>query len=82
DDPHQSFPGRVFGDFYPLAWYHEFDGGRQFYTALGHKIEYYDDVHFIRHLEGGILWAIGDKKPLDYSRVKSDFKIELVPDDK
>ena len=39
-------------------WYQEFDGGRQWYTALGHKIEYYQDKNFIKHIEGGIRWAM------------------------
>ena len=42
----------------PLAWYHEFEGARSFYTALGHKKEYYSDPNFVKHLTGGILWAM------------------------
>ena len=43
---------------YPFAWYHEFEGGRQFYTSLGHKAEYYKDPNFLRHLQGGIQWTM------------------------
>jgi len=46
----------------PLAWYHEFEGARSFYTALGHKKEYYSDPIFVKHLTGGILWAAGLEK--------------------
>ena len=49
------------GDFHPLAWYHEFDGGRAFYTALGHMPETYSDKIFLEHLFGGILWAATGK---------------------
>lgn len=42
---------------YPLAWCHEFEGGRSFYTALGHMKEMYADPLFRRHLLGGIRWA-------------------------
>ena len=45
-------------DLVPLAWYHEFEGARSFYTALGHKQEYYSDETFLKHLGGGILWAM------------------------
>ena len=45
-------------DSIPLAWYHEFEGARSFYTALGHKKEYYGDATFLKHLGGGILWAM------------------------
>ena len=44
---------------YPLAWCHTFEGGRSFYTALGHKKEHYADPLFRQHLIGGIRWAIG-----------------------
>ncbi len=61
DDKLDEYPGSVFGSLFPLAWCHEFDGGRQFYTALGHKIEYYSDPNFVEHLRGGLLWVL-DKK--------------------
>jgi type 1 glutamine amidotransferase len=44
---------------HPIAWYHEFDGGRAWYTALGHPIASYTDPLFTRHLLGGIRWAAG-----------------------
>ena len=46
-------------DSIPLAWCHEFEGGRAFYTALGHKKEAYSDPVFAKHILGGIQWAIG-----------------------
>lgn len=44
---------------HPLAWYHEFEGGRCWYTSLGHRKEVYQDPTFRRHILGGILWAMG-----------------------
>ena len=59
DDPKKGeYPGTVFGERFPLAWCQEFDGGRQFYTALGHKIGYYSDPKFQEHVLGGVLWAM------------------------
>lgn len=58
DDKKSEYPGQVFGDLFPLAWYHHFEGSRVFYTALGHKIEYYQDKNFIEHLKGGIVWVL------------------------
>ncbi|MDE3199700.1 MAG: ThuA domain-containing protein [Acidobacteriota bacterium] len=43
----------------PLAWYHHFDGGREFYIALGHNKEDYANPMFYGILKNGILWAIG-----------------------
>jgi endonuclease/exonuclease/phosphatase family metal-dependent hydrolase/type 1 glutamine amidotransferase len=44
---------------HPIAWYHAFDGGRAFYTAMGHTRESYRDPLFRRHLLGGVLYAAG-----------------------
>ncbi|NND73223.1 MAG: ThuA domain-containing protein [Rhodothermales bacterium] len=55
-------------DLRPIAWYHEFDGGRSFYTALGHTTESYSEPAFLQHLLGGIRYAIGDGKQLDSGR--------------
>lgn len=61
EDPGKAqYPGKKFGDEFPLAWRHELDGGREWYTALGHKPEYYSDPRFTRHILGGILWAMGE----------------------
>jgi len=46
---------------HPIAWYQEFDGGRSFYTALGHAEIYYNDPWFLMHLYGGIYWAATGK---------------------
>jgi len=50
--------GAMDGD-HPIAWFHEYDGGRAFYTALGHTRESYAEPDFLAHLEGGIEWASG-----------------------
>jgi type 1 glutamine amidotransferase len=42
----------------PLAWYQEYDGGRAFYTALGHLPATYSDANFTRHIYGGIYRAV------------------------
>jgi len=52
----------------PSVWCHEFDGGRQWYTSLGHDSATYATPEFRQHLMGGIIWVIGKNKPLDYSR--------------
>ena len=56
-------PARVLmeGD-HPMAWYHEFDGGRAFYTNRGHTPEAFDDPALREHYRGGIEWAAGRSK--------------------
>jgi type 1 glutamine amidotransferase len=55
-DP-KSFKGAKMGDDHPLAWYQEFEGGRSFFTALGHFDEAYEDEWFVGQMLRGILWA-------------------------
>ena len=60
EDPlKEKYPGKKFGDEFPLAWKHEIDGGRAWYTALGHQKEHYSDPMLMQHILGGILWAMG-----------------------
>jgi uncharacterized protein len=56
-----SYTGGQNGESHPVAWYHNFDGGRSFYTALGHTDETYSDPLFVQHLLGGIQYAMGKK---------------------
>jgi len=52
-----SYEGGEHPDYHPITWYHEYDGGRSFYTALGHTKEVFKDERFIKLLEKGILYA-------------------------
>ena len=72
DEGKDLYPGEVFGHYFPLAWYHQFEGGRVFYTALGHSPDHYSDPDLIKHIEGGIMWAVGDGGGPDYSNVKTN----------
>lgn len=54
-----SYEGGKNGDHHPIAWYHSFDGGRAFYTGLGHTKESYSEPLFLRHLLGGIEYGMG-----------------------
>jgi glucose/arabinose dehydrogenase len=64
----KSYQGGENGDDHPMAWYHEYKGGRAFYTELGHTNESYSEPDYLKHLLGGILYAIGDNKKLDYDK--------------
>jgi cytochrome c len=57
--------------YHPMAWYHDYDGGRAFYTAGGHTSESYEEELFLQHILEGIKYAIGDNKKLDYSKAKT-----------
>ncbi|WP_100610404.1 ThuA domain-containing protein [Confluentibacter lentus] len=53
-----TYDGGENGTNHPIAWYHEYDGGRSFYTALGHTNESYVEPEFKQHLLGGILYGL------------------------
>ncbi|MBD0260583.1 MAG: PQQ-dependent sugar dehydrogenase, partial [Cytophagales bacterium] len=63
-----SYDNGTNGANHPIAWYHEFDGGRAFYTGLGHTPESYKEPLFLGHLWGGLQYAMGGNKPLDYTK--------------
>ncbi|HYW27293.1 MAG TPA: ThuA domain-containing protein [Terriglobales bacterium] len=54
-----TYQGGGMGAGHPIAWYHDYDGGRAWYTALGHLREAYSDPVFLSHLLGGIAYAAG-----------------------
>jgi hypothetical protein len=56
-----TYEGGTMGSSHPLVWAHEFDGGRAWYTAMGHTSASYTDPLFRQHLWGGILWAAGQE---------------------
>ncbi len=51
--------GGAMGHDHPIAWCHNFDGGRSWYTAGGHAIEAFSDPQFRAHLLGGVQTAAG-----------------------
>ena len=61
-DPKKDDPVmKAFGKSMPLAWCHTFDGGREFYTALGHKKEHYADPILTKHILGRHIVGNGGK---------------------
>jgi cytochrome c len=61
-------------DYHPMSWYQEYDGGRAFYTAMGHTDESFSEVLFLNHLWAGIQYAIGgdSPKPLDFTKSRPE----------
>ncbi len=64
-----TYEGGTNGENHPMSWYHEYDGGRAWYTAMGHTDETFSEPLFLQHLLGGIRYAMGDGA-LDYSRAR------------
>ncbi len=55
-------PVNGMGADHPIAWTHEYAGGRCFYTELGHTEPQYKEEWFRKHVLGGIQWAAGREK--------------------
>ncbi len=74
----KSYQGGKHGASHPVTWYHEYEGGRSFYTALGHTSEIYSNPDFLKILENGITYAIGDEG-IDFSKTKTE---HIPPEDR
>ncbi|MFC7359719.1 ThuA domain-containing protein [Nocardioides astragali] len=59
DESTYSPGGDAMGDDHPIAWCSNYDGGRSWYTALGHNPEHYSEPLLRKHILGGIQWAAG-----------------------
>ena len=57
-----SYTGGTMNNNHPMSWYHAFDGGRSFYTALGHTEASWSETLFLQHVLGGIKYAMGESK--------------------
>ncbi|NBB28910.1 ThuA domain-containing protein [Cellulophaga sp. BC115SP] len=70
----KSYIGGKNGDNHPISWYHEFDGGRSFYTAMGHTDETFAEPLFLDHISAGLNYVMGgdSPKPLDFSKARPE----------
>lgn len=64
-----SYKQGKMGDFHPMAWHHEYDGGKVFYTNFGHVDETFTESKMTTHLTEGLLSVMASD--LDYSKAYS-----------
>jgi type 1 glutamine amidotransferase len=55
-----SYSGGSMGADHPITWCQRYDGGRSWYTGMGHTAESYADENYLKMLLGGIRLAAGD----------------------
>lgn len=53
----KTYQGGKMGDDHPITWCHEFEGGRSWYTAMGHTKESYKEPEFQKMLTEAIKWV-------------------------
>ncbi|MFD2565422.1 ThuA domain-containing protein [Aquimarina rubra] len=88
----QLFPGNIdllmvestgsndYDEARPISWYKEYGGGRSFYTALGHNSsDYTNDTDFIKHVEEGIKYVIGNTLSVGGPSQQISFQISPNP---
>lgn len=75
-----TYEGGTMGADHPIAWCHEYEGGRSWYTGGGHTDESYAEPEFIQHLLGGIRWAANRLNGKDVQAIERDVD-DTVPDD-
>ena len=57
EDSYEGDPKLKMGGDHPFTWYQYYDGGRSFFTSLGHTEDVYRSAEYQRLVEGGIVWA-------------------------
>ncbi len=76
-----TYTGGADGFDHPIAWYHDYDGGRAWYTGLGHTDASYSEPLFLQHLLGGILYAAGQVPSDGGATVDANFQKDVLDDD-
>jgi len=73
----KSYKGGGMGTDHPIIWCHEFEGGRAWYTGLGHTKETYSELLYRQHLTEGILWAAQAKRPSEAASIQLNSWIDV-----
>ncbi|MET8867410.1 ThuA domain-containing protein [Nonomuraea sp. NPDC004580] len=76
-----SYSGATMGADHPITWCHDFDGGRSWYTGLGHMKENYSEPNFLKLLLGGIQTAAGAIRADCSASQSSSFEKVTLDDD-
>lgn len=74
-----TYEGGENGDYHPMTWYHDYDGGRSWYTNFGHTDETFEEAPFLEMLWGGIQYAVGENLMPNYSQATS---LRVPPDNR
>lgn len=79
DESSYTGKDKMFGD-HPISWYQEYDGGRSFFTTLGHTKEIYSVPDYRSHVLGGIQWAAGHSENIEVEAIPSGLVLDLNAD--
>ncbi|TCO44697.1 PKD domain-containing protein [Actinocrispum wychmicini] len=79
---------------HPISWCQNYDGGRSWYTMIGHGSARYNDPLYLKYLLGGIQWSAGavagdcsatkdgmfQRVPLVTEGLADPFELAVAPD--
>lgn len=73
-----TYTGGNMGENHPITWYHEFDGGKVFYTGMGHTSSTYNEQIF-KKLIGNAIDYVFQEKPVNNAKITMKGKLN-APD--
>ncbi|WP_373520195.1 ThuA domain-containing protein, partial [Aquiflexum sp.] len=75
----RSTGGNSYDEPRPITWYKLFDGGRSFYTALGHNgSDFSNNIEFRTMMKEAILWAGGGNEPMNSAKSETQSEYDLL----
>ncbi|MET7421228.1 ThuA domain-containing protein [Dactylosporangium sp. NPDC005555] len=66
------------GPFHPVSWCRDYDGGRSFYTGMGHTEGSYDERDFRAHLGGALRWTTGVVRGDCQATIAANYRVERL----
>ncbi|HEU4424365.1 MAG TPA: ThuA domain-containing protein, partial [Pilimelia sp.] len=66
------------GPFHPVSWCRDYDGGRSFYTGMGHTEDSYGEDAFTKHLTGALAWTTGVKRGDCQATISANYTVERL----
>jgi PKD repeat protein/type 1 glutamine amidotransferase len=66
------------GPFHPVSWCRDYDGGRSFYTGMGHTEDSYGESDFRAHLAGALRWTSGIDRGDCQATIASNYTVERL----
>ncbi|MEU4623252.1 ThuA domain-containing protein [Actinoplanes sp. NPDC023801] len=66
------------GPFHPISWCRDYDGGRSFYTGMGHTAGSYDEQDFRKHLTGALKWTSGIVRGDCQATIAANYRTERL----
>ena len=60
---------------HPISWCRDYNGGRSFYTGMGHTAESYREPLFLHHLLGAIQWTSGTVRGDCQATIASNYQV-------